>query len=55
MACKNTPCKYNDSALPNGCKLFPGASWLNCRGASVKPVAADPKNKKNTNNKKENK
>ena len=43
MACKNTTCKYNDAARPNGCKLFPGASWTNCRGASVKPVAAAPK------------
>ena len=36
MACKNTPCKYHDAASPNGCKLFPGASRLNCRGASVR-------------------
>lgn len=35
MACKNTKCKYNDANAANGCKLFPGASWLNCRGASV--------------------
>ena len=43
MACRNTPCKYHDASSPNGCKLFPGASWTNCRGASVKPVAAEPK------------
>ena len=41
MACKNTTCKYNDAASPNGCKLFPGASWISCRGASVKLVAAN--------------
>ena len=40
MACKNTPCKYHDAASPNGCKIFPGVSWINCRGASVKLVAA---------------
>ena len=33
MACKNYTCKYNDDKTPNGCTLFPGASWLNCRGA----------------------
>lgn len=38
MPCKNATCKYNDDKTPNGCTLFPGASWLNCRGASVKPV-----------------
>lgn len=38
MACKNTTCKYNDAHSPNGCKLFPGRSWTNCRGASVRPV-----------------
>ena len=43
MACKNTPCKYHDARLENGCNLFPGRSWTNCRGASVKPVAAEPK------------
>ena len=43
MACRNTPCKYHDDASPNGCNLFPGAFWTNCRGASVKPVAAEPK------------
>ena len=41
MACKNANCKYNDAASPNGCKIFPGVSWTNCRGASVKPVAAN--------------
>ena len=46
MACKNTLCKYQDSALPNGCKLFPGASWTTCRSASVKLVTANhPKTK----------
>lgn len=40
MACKNTTCKYNDARSENGCNLFPGRSWTNCRGASVKPVAA---------------
>lgn len=39
MACRNTPCKYHDAASPNGCKLFPGASWLNCRGASVRAAS----------------
>lgn len=51
MACKNTPCKYNDTALPNGCKLFPGSSWTTCRSASVKLVTAKPK----TTQKKEHK
>ena len=41
MACKNTTCKFHDATSPNGCKLFPGRSWTNCRGASVKPVAAN--------------
>ena len=41
MACKNTPCKYHDARSENGCNLFPGRSWTNCRGASVKPVAAN--------------
>ena len=48
MACKNTPCKYHDAASINGCKLFPGASWINCRGASVKPVAANKPTTKKT-------
>lgn len=43
MACKNATCKFYDATSPNGCKLFPGRSWTNCRGASVKPVAAEPK------------
>ena len=43
MACKNTTCKYNDARSENGCNLFPGRSWTNCRGASVKPVAATQK------------
>lgn len=43
MACKNTTCKYNDAHSENGCNLFPGRSWTDCRGASVKPVAAAPK------------
>ena len=42
MACKNATCKYNDGASPNGCRLFPGASWTNCRGASVRAVATKP-------------
>ena len=54
MACKNTTCKYNDAASPNGCKIFPGVSWTNCRGASVKPVAANKPTPK-TNSKKEHK
>ena len=41
MACKNTTCKFHDATSPNGCKLFPGRSWTNCRGASVRPVAAN--------------
>lgn len=41
MACKNTTCKYNDARSENGCNLFPGRSWTNCRGASVKPVSAN--------------
>ena len=41
MACKNTTCKYNDARSENGCNLFPGRSWTNCRGASVRPVAAN--------------
>lgn len=53
MACRNTPCKYHDAASPNGCNLVPGASWTNCRGASVKPVAAPKTTTKN--NKKETK
>ena len=40
MACKNSTCEYNDDTSPNGCKIFPGESWINCRGASVTPVAA---------------
>lgn len=43
MACRNTPCKYHDARSENGCNLFPGRSWTNCRGASVKPVSAAPK------------
>lgn len=43
MACRNTPCKYQDAHSENGCTLFPGTSWTNCSGASVKPVAAKPK------------
>ena len=35
MACKNTTCKYNDAASPNGCKLFNGESWRQCRRAVV--------------------
>ena len=46
MACKNATCKYNDAASPNGCSLFPGASWTNCRGASVRAVATKPTTKK---------
>lgn len=38
MACKNKSCKYNDAKAANGCKLFPGASWLNCKGASVTTI-----------------
>ncbi len=41
MACKNATCKFHDATSPNGCNLFPGRSWTNCRGASVKPVAAN--------------
>lgn len=47
MACKNTTCKYNSACCPNGCRLFPGASWLNCRGASVKEVTTKKKDPKN--------
>lgn len=43
MACRNTPCQYHNAASPNGCKSFPGVSWANCRGASVKPVSAAQK------------
>ena len=51
MACKNTTCKYNDARSENGCNLFPGRSWTNCRGASVKPVAANkPVTKKTKGN-----
>ena len=42
MACQNRICKYNDAARRNGCKLFPGASWINCRGASSRLVVAGP-------------
>lgn len=52
MACRNTPCKYHDARSENGCNLFPGRSWANCRGASVKPVAANKPTPK-TNSKKE--
>ena len=51
MACNNTPCKYHDAASTNGCKLFPGASWINCRGASVKLVAANKPTTKKTKGK----
>ena len=54
MACRNTPCKYHDARSENGCDLFPGRSWTNCRGASVKPVAANKQTPK-TNSKKEHK
>ena len=54
MACKNTPCKYHDARSENGCNLFPGRSWTNCRGASVKPVSANKPTPK-TNSKKEHK
>jgi hypothetical protein len=37
MACTNISCRYNDNKRPNGCTLFPGSSWLNCRGATVVP------------------
>lgn len=48
MACKNTTCKYNDAASPNGCTLFPGESWVNCRSSSVKLiVSTQTKNHKN--------
>ena len=53
MACKNTTCQYNNARSENGCNLFPGRSWTNCRGASVKPVAAPKTTTKN--NKKETK
>lgn len=51
MACKNATCKYNDARSENGCNLFPGRSWINCRGASVKPVAANKPTPKTTNKK----
>ena len=51
MACKNTTCKYNDARSENGCNLFPGRSWTNCRGASVKPVAANKPATKKTKGK----
>ena len=54
MACINTPCKYHDAHSENGCNLFPGRSWTNCRGASVKPVDANKPTPK-TNSKKEHK
>lgn len=40
MACKNRLCKHNSEYSANGCKLFPGSSWLRCRGASVRLVVA---------------
>ena len=51
MACKNTPCKYHDAASPNGCKIFPGVSWINCRGASVRLAAANKPATKKTKGK----
>ena len=51
MACRNTPCKYHDAASPNGCNLFPGVSWTNCCGASVKHVAANKPATKKTKGK----
>ena len=51
MACKNATCKFYDATSPNGCKLFPGRSWTNCRGASVKPVAANKPATKKTKGK----
>lgn len=40
MACKNATCKFHDATSPNGCKLFPGRSWTNCRGASVRLIVS---------------
>ena len=51
MACKNATCKFHDAASPNGCKIFPGVSWTNCRGASVKPVSANKPTTKKTKGK----
>lgn len=45
MACKNATCKFHDATSPNGCKIFPGVSWTNCRGASVRLVVAKPNSK----------
>lgn len=42
MACKNANCEYNDDVSSNGCKIFPGESWINCRGASVRVVSTKP-------------
>jgi len=41
MACKNTTCKFHDATSPNGCKLFPGRSWTNCRSSSAKLIVAN--------------
>ena len=51
MACKNSTCEYNGDTSPNGCKIFPGESWINCRGASVKPVYANKPATKKTKGK----
>lgn len=51
MACKNATCKFHDATSPNGCKIFPGVSWTNCRCASVKPVAANKPATKKTKGK----
>ena len=42
MACKNSTCIYHDAASQNGCQNFPGESWANCRGASVRAVVTKP-------------
>lgn len=48
MACKNNTCKWNDPHAANGCKLFPGTSWLRCRGASVTAKQTKTKKKETT-------
>ena len=40
MICANARCRHHS---PQGCRLFPGRSWLQCRHAQTKPSKPTPK------------
>lgn len=43
--CANTSCQWHDPKQDNGCALFAGRSWLDCRTKTIRKETTQPNRK----------